>query len=348
VSPKKPTLEEVVNMEEKLPVAEPSPKKYVVGARVEIRRSNGQWVQGVVLEVHNKIVVVEYLDSGLKYQKKMPLRSQHLAPFGTNICEPEPKPDTNEPDNHIRAGYDLELHVEETDHRNKDEDDGFEVVKSKKNVSSPGLRVRPVESPKKEFIDTMRSDLTESPVENPKKKSGKNLDSVRSRECRKSMDSSRGSVKYGSEFGQSVYNPNNLIHPSKPTPDYEIGDFVQIRCSDGHWYRGKVLDLGEHACLVEYRRRKQKFQKKLPLRSKYLRIADDDDVNSVHSAASARSSQSRQIALKYLVGPEKEKKERREVEKKQTAKASESSLRRVISARRKTDPQKHFLRNKGV
>jgi len=143
----------------------------------------------------------------------------------------------------------------------------------------------------------------------------------------------------GSEFGQSVYS-GNLLPDHRPTPDYQVGDYVQIKCSDNHWYRGKLLDVGDNAVLVEYRRKKNKFQKRLPIRSRYLRLADDDDVSSVHSAASARSSQSKHVALKYLVGPGKDVKEKKE-QKKNLSKTlevpSNNKNRRSRSAKEQPD-----------
>eukprot|EP00475_Leptophrys_vorax_P035666 TRINITY_DN58_c0_g1_i5.p1 TRINITY_DN58_c0_g1~~TRINITY_DN58_c0_g1_i5.p1 ORF type:complete len:866 (-),score=234.03 TRINITY_DN58_c0_g1_i5:144-2741(-) len=286
---------------------------YRSGDKVEVRRSNGQWVEGTILQVAGKIVVVEYVDGQLKFQKKMPTKSQHLAPFGTNIIPaPVQKPTETKFDD--EEDPDLDQPVDEYEN-------SFQVVKhGKLRAQSPKLTVRPVESPKTQFINTMtsaKSDLTESPTDKKQRKKGSHVrkTSIESNRSNRSDRHRDSMVLKGSEFGQSVYS-GNLLPDHRPTPDYQVGDYVQIKCSDGHWYRGKLLDVGENAVLVEYRRKKNKFQKRLPIRSKYLRLADDDDVSSVHSAASAKSSQNKHVALKYLVGPEKELKEKKGDKKK--------------------------------
>jgi hypothetical protein len=64
----------------------------------------------------------------------------------------------------------------------------------------------------------------------------------------------------------------DLLSSGRATPLYGKGSSVLVRCSDGHWYRGRVSDLGKEVALVEYKRGRHSYAKKLPLRSKNLRL----------------------------------------------------------------------------
>jgi len=244
---------------------------YKVGDELELLRSNGQWVECKLLEKEGKRLVVEYYDEGKKYQKRMGIHSNHLAPKGTHIKVEKPASPKK---------------VEE------EEDDGFNVVKAKLH-----LKVKDGESPRK-FHDTMRTELTESTMFNPKYAAS----------MAASVKQDFGATKAMSVMNQSVYSAgpvlikdNHLLNPNKETPSYTVGDLVNIRCSDGHWYRGRVLDVGEHAVLVEYKRKRERFQKKLPIRSKLLRHADEDDVLSIKTIQSVKASSSKKVPLEMIM-----------------------------------------------
>jgi hypothetical protein len=150
----------------------------------------------------------------------------------------------------------------------------------------------------------MKSDLTESEHNYMPSRNNRTMpaQSIRPEDVASVMGSVQGSNYSGPIFMKT----QNLLPPHKPTPNYQKGDLVNVKCSDGHWYRGKLLDVGEQAVLVEYKRKKEKFHKRLPIRSRLLRFADSRDVETIKAVQSAKASSTRQVPLEMIMNKSKE------------------------------------------
>jgi hypothetical protein len=254
----------------------PLPKPgFKVDDKVELLRSSGQWVEAKIVKVEGRGVVVEYRDKGLKYQKKMGMNSENLAHRGTNLkVAASPKS------------------VKGASFKSNKGLDEVEAFNQSRRVSRRGS-LNEDKLSEGEFLDN----LTESTAYNPK---GATMPAASMRP--EDLGSIIAGSVAGTTFSGPIYmKPQNLLPLNKPTPAYKKGDLVNVKCSDGHWYRGKLLDVGEQAVLVEYKRKKEKFHKKLPIRSRLLRCADSKDVETVKAIQTAKVSSTKKVPLEMLM-----------------------------------------------
>jgi hypothetical protein len=58
---------------------------FKVGDRVDVKRNNGRWVEGVVVAVQDEDVQIQYSSAGAKYKKKLKMNSDLIAPHLSKV-----------------------------------------------------------------------------------------------------------------------------------------------------------------------------------------------------------------------------------------------------------------------
>jgi len=81
-----PDNESVAQASEVSSTAGVQDRKVKVGDLVDIQRNSGKWVEGLVVRMRGReTVYVQYYAQGAKFQKKLHLNSECLAPCGSKV-----------------------------------------------------------------------------------------------------------------------------------------------------------------------------------------------------------------------------------------------------------------------
>jgi hypothetical protein len=67
--------------------------RFKVGDKVDLKRNNGRWVEGIVVEVQNSDIQIQYSSSGAKYKKKLKADSNLIAPHLSKVKRVSFSPD---------------------------------------------------------------------------------------------------------------------------------------------------------------------------------------------------------------------------------------------------------------